>query len=217
MVNFGGKGKYSDPEFVWTRVVAPTAIEFLNSARLGTQYQNDMFVADFNYGRIYNFNLNSQRTALVLTGVLSDRIANTDAETQSVIFGEGFGGISDLKVGTGDGYLYILSLGAGALYRILPSAAVTSFADDFKGQEGGEEQNENQLTKPFIMPDEQLDRGLPENDVSDENVNDDRLACENLDDRLDQIEEQENRGGLDEEQAGELRQRIESIQKNLDC
>ena len=64
LVSFGGKGIYSNPEFVWTKVVAPTAIEFLNSARLGTQYQNDMFVADFNNGRIYNFNLNSQRTAL---------------------------------------------------------------------------------------------------------------------------------------------------------
>jgi aldose sugar dehydrogenase len=110
-------------EFIWTQVVAPTAIEFLNSARLGTQYQNDMFVADFNKGRIYNFNLNSQRTALVLTGVLSDRIANTDAETQSVIFGEGFGRLTDLKVGIGDGYLYVLSYSNGAIYRILPKAA----------------------------------------------------------------------------------------------
>ena len=47
---------------------------------------------------------------LALTGVLSDRIANTDSETQSVIFGEGFGGVSDLKVGAGDGYLYVLSI-----------------------------------------------------------------------------------------------------------
>ena len=127
--SFGGKGLYSNPEFIWAQVVAPTAIEFLNSARLGTQYQNDMFVADFNKGRIYNFNLNSQRTALVLTGVLSDRIANTDAETQSVIFGEGFGRLTDLKVGAGDGNLYVLSYSNGAIYRILPkvgSTAVTS-------------------------------------------------------------------------------------------
>ena len=120
LVNFGGKGVYSQPEFVWYEVVAPTAIEFLNSANLGTQYQNDMFVGDYKKGRIYNFNLNSQRTALVLTGSLSDRVANTDPETQSVIFGEGFGGISDLKVGgTGNGYLYVLSYN-GAIYRIAP-------------------------------------------------------------------------------------------------
>lgn len=126
LVNFGGKGKYSDPEFVWTEVVAPTAIEFLPSAKLGSQYQNDMFVGDYGKGRIYNFNLNTQRDALVLAGVLSDRIANTDAETASVIFGEGFGRISDLQVGTG-GYLYVLSINSlstnnGAIYRILPNS-----------------------------------------------------------------------------------------------
>jgi aldose sugar dehydrogenase len=121
LVNLGGKGIYANPKFVWTQVVAPTAIEFLTSASLGTPYQNDMFVGDFKHGRIYNFNLNSQRTALVLTGALSDRVANIDSETQSVIFGEGFGGISDLKVGAVNGYLYILSIGHGAVYRILPN------------------------------------------------------------------------------------------------
>jgi glucose/arabinose dehydrogenase len=119
LVNFGGKGKYSDPEFVWTQTVAPTAIEFLTSSKLGSSYQNDMFVGDFNKGRIYDFNLNSGRTALSLSGDLADKIANTDAETGQVIFGEGFGGVTDLKVGPGDGYLYVLSIGNGAIYKIL--------------------------------------------------------------------------------------------------
>ena len=101
--------------------MAPTAIEFYPSLKLGPQYGNDMFVADFNNGRIYDFNLNSQRNALVLTGAFSDRVANTDAETQSVIFGEGFGGISDSEVGPYDAFLYALSIGDGALYRILPN------------------------------------------------------------------------------------------------
>ncbi len=35
------------------------------------------------------------------------------------LFGEGFGGITDLKLGP-DGYLYVLSIGNGALYRIAP-------------------------------------------------------------------------------------------------
>ena len=95
LVSFGGRGTYSNPEFVWTQIVAPTAIEFLTSSNLGTQYRNDMFVADYKNGRIYDFNLNAQRNGLALTGVLSDRVANTDAETQSVRFGEGFGRISD--------------------------------------------------------------------------------------------------------------------------
>jgi glucose/arabinose dehydrogenase len=35
LVNFEGKGNYSDPEFVWTDTVGPTAIKFLGSDRLG--------------------------------------------------------------------------------------------------------------------------------------------------------------------------------------
>ena len=41
--------------------------------------------------------------------------------------------------------------------------------------------------------------------------------CKKLFDRLEQIGEQEDRGGLNEEQAKELRQRIESLQDNLEC
>jgi glucose/arabinose dehydrogenase len=126
LVNFGGKGKYSDPEFVWTKPVAPTAIEFFTTNKLGSAYHNDMFVGDYINGRIYDFNLNSGRTALVLSGVLADKIANPDSETLQVIFGQGFGGITDLKVGIGDGYLYVLSLGAGAVYKVLPKSAATS-------------------------------------------------------------------------------------------
>ena len=142
LANFGGKGKYSQPEFVWTRVVAPTALEFLSSSKLGTSYQNDLFVADFNKGRIYDFNLNSARTGLHLTGVLTDRKANTDSELQQVIFGEGFGRISDIKVGNGDGYLYVLSYGTGAIYKILPKSAPAS-SSGIAASRGPSEQSSN--------------------------------------------------------------------------
>ena len=85
-----------------------------------------MFVADINKGRIYNLNTNSQGSALLLAGALADKIANTDTETQLVIFGEGFGRLTDLKVGSGDGYLYALSISDGAVYRILPKSTVAS-------------------------------------------------------------------------------------------
>jgi aldose sugar dehydrogenase len=124
--SFGGRGKYSDPEFVWTQVVAPTAIKFLNSKKLGTSYENDLFVGDYNKGRIYRFDLNSQRTALSLSGVLADKVANTDSETQSIIFGEGFGGITDLQIAPWNGYLYVLSITQGTLYRILPQSTVST-------------------------------------------------------------------------------------------
>lgn len=120
LVSFDGQGQYSDPEFVWAETVAPTAIEFQSSDALGAAYHNDMFVGDFNNGRIYNFNLNAERTDFLLTGVLADKVADTDSETQDIIFGEGFAGVTDLKVGPDEGYLYVLSFSDGAIYRILP-------------------------------------------------------------------------------------------------
>ena len=42
--NFNGKGHYSDPDLVWVNTAGPTAVKFLNSIKLGTAYENDMFV-----------------------------------------------------------------------------------------------------------------------------------------------------------------------------
>jgi glucose/arabinose dehydrogenase len=214
LVNFGGRGKYSNPEFVWTESVAPTAIEFLTSSKLGTQYQNDMFVGDFNNGRIYRFDLNPQRTDLVLSGVLTDKIANTDSETQSVIFGEGFGGVTDLKVGVGDGYLYVLSIRHGALYKILPESS-TALNDKFnQGREQVEEDDNNELSNLL----EYLGIPIADNDNNGNNMNNKYTSvCNKLADRIDRIEEQQNRGSIVEEQADELRQRIEAMQTNLAC
>jgi len=36
-----------------------------------------------------------------------------------ILFGLGFGGITDLTVGP-DGYLYVVSIGQGKIFRILP-------------------------------------------------------------------------------------------------
>ena len=46
LVTFNGAGKYSEPELSWQKTVAPTAMLFLDSNKLGTYYQNDMFVAN---------------------------------------------------------------------------------------------------------------------------------------------------------------------------
>jgi glucose/arabinose dehydrogenase len=121
LVNFQGKGNYSDPEFVWTDTVGPTAIKFVDSDRLGSQYKNDIFVSDITQGNIYHFDLTGNRTNLLLEGLLADKISNNSTENQDIIFGEGFGGISDLEVGPYDGYLYVVSLGHGSIYRIVPS------------------------------------------------------------------------------------------------
>ena len=122
LIDFGGKGKYRSPEFVWNNTSGPTAIKFMNSDKLGKQYQNDLFVADFHGGNIYHFKLNENRTGLILSDPLADKIANTSAEMQQggIIFAKGFGPITDLEVGPYDGFLYVLTFD-GTIYRIVPS------------------------------------------------------------------------------------------------
>jgi glucose/arabinose dehydrogenase len=117
LVTFNGSGKYSDPEFVWSNTVSPTALLFFNSDKFGPDYKNDMFVGDYEFGRIYHFGLNSERDALLLNGSLADKIADNDSELQNIIFGEDFGVPTDLEIGP-DGMLYVSSLRDGAIYRI---------------------------------------------------------------------------------------------------
>ena len=117
LVTFNGKGIYSDPEFVWNNTVSPTALIFFNSSNFGLEYENDMFVGDYAFGRIYHFDLNSERNGLALTGLLADKKADSDTELQNIIFAEGFGVPTDLEIGP-DGNLYISSLRDGAIYRI---------------------------------------------------------------------------------------------------
>jgi glucose/arabinose dehydrogenase len=123
LVMFNEESHYSNPEFTWTEPVNPTALEFLNSSALGQQYENDMFVGDTSNGTIYRFQLNENRSAFVLEGALDDTVANTPEEAENVIFGAGFGGITDIKTGP-DGYLYILSFVDGTLFRVVPAADV---------------------------------------------------------------------------------------------
>lgn len=118
-VYFDGKGTYSYPELIWIPPVAPTAINFFNSEKLGMQYKNDLFVADANTGSLYHFDLNENRTGLKLHGPLRDKIANNIEELKDIIFANGFGRITDLKIGP-DGYLYALSSedDGAVLYKI---------------------------------------------------------------------------------------------------
>src|SRR5215208_7058151 len=51
LVYFNGKGHYRPPEFTWDKSVAPTALLFLNSDKLGSAYKNDMFIGSVDSGR----------------------------------------------------------------------------------------------------------------------------------------------------------------------
>ena len=124
-VDFDGKGKYSDPEFVWDKPVAPTALIFLDSDKLGQHYQNDIFVGSAKRGLIYHFDLTKNREALDLSNDLADLVFDKNDESSKMIFGENFGVITDLEVGP-DGYLYILSgfrgTDEGSIYRVIPNS-----------------------------------------------------------------------------------------------
>jgi glucose/arabinose dehydrogenase len=122
LVTFEGKGKYSEPKLVWGRTAGLTSLIFLNSDKLGTQYRNDMFVGDVHNGRIYHFKLNTDRTELVLFKSLASKSITSLYATgvDKILFGQGFGGITDLTVGP-DGYIYVVSIGQGKVFRIQPS------------------------------------------------------------------------------------------------
>ena len=107
LVNFGGRGKYRAPEFVWNNTAAPTAVRFLNSDKFGKKYENDLFVASFNRGVIYHFELNENRTSLKLSGAFNSTLAE-DQNPKDLIFARGLGGITDMHVGP-DGNFYVLS------------------------------------------------------------------------------------------------------------
>lgn len=122
LVDFDGKGHYRDPELVWLNTAGPTAILFMASDKLGMQYVNEMFVADVHNGRIYHFGLTEDRMHLALPPALEGKvIRSVNAEgVDQIIFGQEFGGITDLKIGP-DGYMYVVSVGLGKIFRIVPA------------------------------------------------------------------------------------------------
>jgi glucose/arabinose dehydrogenase len=132
LVNLPGS-KYSDPEFSWRNAIGVTALEFLNSSKLGDNYKNNLFVGDYNNGNLYFFKLNKTRDGIEFyknqTG-LSDLVADDPRERSQIVFGTGFDIITDIKTGP-DGYLYVVSYSEysterpdniSRIYRIVPSS-----------------------------------------------------------------------------------------------
>jgi aldose sugar dehydrogenase len=113
LVDFNGKGNYSDPEFNWyendSTAVGPTALKFIKSDKYGKKYENDMLIGDFNHGHIYRFDLNNNRTDLSLKGSLADKMTTGDDYDLDVILAQAPGAIIDIEVGP-EGYIYIVSL-----------------------------------------------------------------------------------------------------------
>ena len=75
--------------------------------------------------------MNSSRTGfkfnpITQPGLSADLVADNDKEVSEVTFGTGFGGITDLKTGPSDGFLYVLSINDGAIYKIVRAASSSS-------------------------------------------------------------------------------------------
>lgn len=127
LVKLGKKAHYNDPLFSWKSTVAPTDLAFNNSDLLGNNYHGDLFIGDDNTGRIYDFDLTTNRKDLTLSGGLADRVADNSNEQSSLIFGSGFGVVTSI-VPRSDG-LYVLSLSNGELYRITETGSPGRIAE----------------------------------------------------------------------------------------
>jgi glucose/arabinose dehydrogenase len=122
LFNFNGSGSYSSPELTWDQTMAPTSIAFLNSTNLGKQYENDMIVGTTK-NMLLRFDLNENRSELVLNGSLADKVADSTDELEDYTFGDNLGIITDVEVGP-DGNLYLLTgvrEPEGKIYRIVTS------------------------------------------------------------------------------------------------
>lgn len=115
----GGASAYSDPEFSWLAPVAVTGIVFPTGGALGPAYDGVALVGDFNHGQLYRFPLDASRGGFDLDSVagLADLVADDGTERDLLRLGSGFGGISDLERAP-DGSIYVVSVGAGAIYRV---------------------------------------------------------------------------------------------------
>ena len=113
--------EYSEPEFSWERTAdaTPTGIAFPTS-ELFEKYQDSLFVGTCNFGSIFKFQLNSERTGFVFQNPsLQDLVYNPGDNNEELVIGQKFGCITDLQFGP-DGYLYVVSLTRGAIFKLSP-------------------------------------------------------------------------------------------------
>ena len=110
---------YSDPEFSWDKAIVPTAIAFPDKDSF-RKYSDSLFVGDFNNGRIYKFQLNSDREGFVFSNPeLSDLVLDDNDEIGEILFAENFQGITDIKFH--NDAMYVVSIGDGSIYKIYPN------------------------------------------------------------------------------------------------
>jgi aldose sugar dehydrogenase len=118
---------FSSPEFSWKFEVAPGGIGFIEGRALGPQYENDLIMGGarpfLRGGHLFHFNLTGNRRMIGVDDPrLEDRVADNVAkfeitESESLLFGENFGTVVDVKTGP-NGNLFVVSIDHGAVYEI---------------------------------------------------------------------------------------------------
>ena len=126
MVDLAGS-HYGEPQFSWKYATAPAAIGFLESRSLGRKYQGDLFVGAsipvLEGGYLFRFDLTNNRQRLAWSDpVLADLVADNEAkhsgvESESLLFGSGFGASTDIQTGPGGG-LFVVSVSSGSVYEV---------------------------------------------------------------------------------------------------
>ena len=107
---------YSDPEFSFYHAVGLTAIEFPDKGSF-EKYSDWLFVGDYNNGRIYKFQLNSDRTEFVFSNPeLSDLVLDDNDEIDEILFAKGFQTVTDIEFH--DDAMYVVSISDGSIYKI---------------------------------------------------------------------------------------------------
>jgi glucose/arabinose dehydrogenase len=123
---------YSDPEFSWKFEVAPAAVGFITSRALGSQYQGDMIIGaarpTLQGGHLFRMELSGNRRTIavddprLLDGV-ADNVGKFEiTESESLLFGTGFGVGTDIQTGP-NGNLYVVSLTRGEVIEIFRRAS----------------------------------------------------------------------------------------------
>ena len=127
LVSLGAAAHYEEPKFSWKTPIAPTDAYFMGTSRLGKQYAHDLFVGTVKDGGvIFRFDMSPSRKTLGLSGALADGVADNSgdallAEQSDLVFGNGFGVVTDILAGPGG--MYVLSL-SGSMYRITTETSI---------------------------------------------------------------------------------------------
>ena len=114
---------YEDPKFSWEEVVAPVGLNF-GKFKETSNYDNSLFVGDCSKGNLYKFELNKNRDGFEFSNPdLQDNLVNEGDSMEEIVIGTGFRCITDIERGP-DGFLYLVTHGERAIYRILPVEAL---------------------------------------------------------------------------------------------